>query len=240
MVTSIDFQDTQQSTSLSNSNNNTSNVTRPDFKPFGEDGLTFMDLIDIINPFQHIPVLSSFYRKVTGDSIDPASRIAGGTLFFGPIGAAAALINTVVEHETGSDLGEHTMAILNPRSNEKTTEKSQSTDLAFSAKDKNPPILDQNNPVTTWAMGELAWARQQAKVNQEISSNSTGLTTINTSDGLPVTKNFAPKHEVSYLSEENTPNIQGDFFSIQVPSNARYYAAAATLYSKPSVLDIVN
>ncbi len=57
------------------------------FQPFGEDGLTFRDLIDIVNPLQHIPLLGTVYRKLTGDSIDPAIRVAGGALFGGPLGA---------------------------------------------------------------------------------------------------------------------------------------------------------
>ena len=60
------------------------------FEPFGEDGLTFGDLLDIVNPLQHIPLLGAVYRKLTGDSIDPAIRVAGGALFGGALGAIVA------------------------------------------------------------------------------------------------------------------------------------------------------
>lgn len=73
------------------------------FQPFGEDGLTFGDILDLINPLQHIPFLSSVYRKITGDAIDPAIRIAGGALFGGPIGAAVATV-TVAVGEVRKDL----------------------------------------------------------------------------------------------------------------------------------------
>jgi len=82
------------------------------FQPFGEDGLTFADFLDIINPLQHIPVISSIYRHLTGDEIDPASRLAGGTLFGGPIGLVAAVINVGIEQETGQDVGEHVIAMM--------------------------------------------------------------------------------------------------------------------------------
>ena len=68
----------------------------PGFKPFGDDGLTFADVIDIVNPLQHIPVISTFYRKLTGDTIDPAMRIAGGALFGGPLGALASTMAVAV------------------------------------------------------------------------------------------------------------------------------------------------
>ncbi len=66
------------------------------FKPFGDDGLTFADVLDVVNPLQHIPILSTFYRKLTGDTIDPAIRIAGGALFGGPLGAIASTMAVAV------------------------------------------------------------------------------------------------------------------------------------------------
>ncbi len=86
-------------------------VDKP-FSLFGEDGFTFADFIDIINPLQHIPVLSTLYRHLTGDTIDAAPRVLGGTLFGGAIGAVASLINVFVEESTGKDLGEHAVAFL--------------------------------------------------------------------------------------------------------------------------------
>lgn len=63
-----------------------------EFHPFGEDGLTFRDVLDVVNPLQHIPLIGTLYRKLTGDTIDPAMRIAGGALFGGPIGAIASTV----------------------------------------------------------------------------------------------------------------------------------------------------
>ncbi|MDP6786620.1 MAG: hypothetical protein QGI13_05765 [Rhodospirillales bacterium] len=82
------------------------------FSLFGDDGFTFADFIDIINPLQHIPVLSTLYRHLTGDTIDAAPRVMGGTLFGGPIGAVASLINVFIEESTGKDLGEHAVALF--------------------------------------------------------------------------------------------------------------------------------
>lgn len=83
-----------------------------EFKPFGEDGFTFLDLIDIINPLQHIPFVSNLYREISGDIIDPVSRVLGGALFGGPIGAAAAAVNMVVNETTGEDIGGHILAMF--------------------------------------------------------------------------------------------------------------------------------
>lgn len=68
----------------------------PKFEPFGEDGLTFSDVFDAVNPLHHIPIVGSIYRKITGDQIDPAMRIAGGALFGGPIGALVSAATLAV------------------------------------------------------------------------------------------------------------------------------------------------
>lgn len=70
-------------------------------QPFGEDGLTFRDLIDIVNPLHHVPLLGNVYRRVTGDVIDPAIRIAGGALFGGPLGAGFAAVSVALANVMG-------------------------------------------------------------------------------------------------------------------------------------------
>ena len=52
--------------------------------------MSFGDFLDMINPLQHIPVLSSLYRSATGETINPVSRIAGDALYAGPLGIASA------------------------------------------------------------------------------------------------------------------------------------------------------
>jgi hypothetical protein len=68
---------------------------------------TFETLLDIINPLQHLPVVSSLYRAVTGDKISTSARLIGDTLFAGPIGLVSAAVNVAVAHETGKDVGQH-------------------------------------------------------------------------------------------------------------------------------------
>ena len=75
-------------------------------KLWSDDGFTFRDVLDLINPLQHIPIVSTFYRAITGDELSPAARIAGGTLFGGPIGLVAAVANTTVQAFSGRDIGE--------------------------------------------------------------------------------------------------------------------------------------
>ena len=54
---------------------------------FDDHPLTFGDVLDLVNPLQHLPGISTVYRRLTGDVISPAMRLAGGALFGGPLGA---------------------------------------------------------------------------------------------------------------------------------------------------------
>lgn len=64
---------------------------------FGKDGFTFKDLLDVINPLQQLPIVGALYRKMTGAEISLFSRMAGGALLGGPVGAVAALIGGGIE-----------------------------------------------------------------------------------------------------------------------------------------------
>jgi len=74
--------------------------------------LGFDDLLDLVNPLQHIPVISTLYRAVTGDKIQAPVQVAGGALFGGPVGFVAALANAFIDDAAGQDLGEMALAAL--------------------------------------------------------------------------------------------------------------------------------
>lgn len=77
-----------------------------------ESAFRFGDLIDMVNPLQHIPVISHLYRDFTGDTIRPVSKLIGSALFGGAIGAGVALVNVVAEEATGEDLTGNAMALM--------------------------------------------------------------------------------------------------------------------------------
>ncbi|MBC7907818.1 MAG: hypothetical protein H7Y60_13895 [Rhodospirillaceae bacterium] len=77
-----------------------------------EDEPSFWDVLDIINPLQHIPVVNDIYRDMSGDKIGVGARLLGGTLFGGAIGLAAAAANAMVEETTGKNVGGHVLALF--------------------------------------------------------------------------------------------------------------------------------
>ncbi len=64
----------------------------------------FLDIVDMVNPLQHIPIVNMAYRSITGDEIKPISKIIGGGIFGGAIGVASSIANVIIEEETGKDL----------------------------------------------------------------------------------------------------------------------------------------
>lgn len=76
------------------------------------DSMGFGDFLDMINPLQHIPVVSTLYRELTGDTISEPARMAGGALWGGPAGVIGALANSITAGETGGDIGATAMAML--------------------------------------------------------------------------------------------------------------------------------
>jgi hypothetical protein len=86
-----------------------------DFHPFGDDGFTIDDVIDVINPLQHIPVVSTVYRWLTGDTISPAAELAGGALYGGAVGFAASAATIAVDGLTGGSTDQQVLvALLGP------------------------------------------------------------------------------------------------------------------------------
>ena len=124
------------------------------FKPFGADGLSFFDLIDMVNPLHHIPFVNSMYRNITGDEIDPVPKIAGGSLFFGPIGLLGATLNVIVKNVTGEDINSHVSSVFTNTKSENTSYDKEET--------KNANLNFSNDPVTKWARAETYYRQELA------------------------------------------------------------------------------
>src|ERR1700690_1061793 len=71
-----------------------------------DQGFSFDDLIDIVNPLQHIPIVSTLYRAITGDHIKTFPKIAGDALFGGVTGFISSVADTIFEKVTGKNLGD--------------------------------------------------------------------------------------------------------------------------------------
>jgi hypothetical protein len=72
-----------------------------------KESFGFADFLDIINPLQHIPIVATIYRNLSGDQIAMAPRVIGGALWGRIGGFVSGIINSAVEWFTGKDVGDH-------------------------------------------------------------------------------------------------------------------------------------
>ncbi|MBI2235680.1 MAG: hypothetical protein HYU60_01770 [Magnetospirillum sp.] len=105
-----------------------------------ESGPGFGDFLDMVNPLQHIPIINSIYREVSGDDIGVGARLAGGALFGGPLGLAIAAVNSLVEAATGEDIGGHAIAMF------KGDDSPAATPTAVASADTPPEAESQAAP----------------------------------------------------------------------------------------------
>ncbi len=72
----------------------------------------FADLLDVINPLQHVPLLGSVYRQITGDRISAPARVLGDVLYGGPVGLAFGAADMLFAEIAGQSPGDALVAAL--------------------------------------------------------------------------------------------------------------------------------
>ena len=167
-----------------------------------EEGLSFGDLLDIINPLQHIPVISTIYRMVTGDEIGVGARLAGGALFGGPLGLAAAGTIAAIEEISGNTVENHIATLWDSGTEDgvpapriastmapKPIQTAQSASPIDVDEDGMPFAADLVDPTPTVGIGQIASTQ-----NNESESDQLAYTI---EDGMPFAEEMIEK-ETAY------------------------------------------
>ena len=120
-----------------------------------DDGwdFSFKNLLDVINPLQHIPVISTIYRKLTGDIPALPEKIAGDTLYGGVVGFLSSIADTAYEALTGKDFGDSVLAL-------------------FTGGDKSAASVATNKPVSSASVAALSGPATPA-ANSDIALRAT-------------------------------------------------------------------
>jgi hypothetical protein len=72
----------------------------------------FHHLLDVINPLQHLPIIGTIYRAITGDKMGPIEKIAGDTLYGGMWGAITSIADVAFEGITGKSFEDTALALF--------------------------------------------------------------------------------------------------------------------------------
>jgi hypothetical protein len=95
-------------------------TTAPAAAPAAPSGKSFWDnVLDVINPLEHLPVVGAIYRNITGDKPGDLEKIAGDTLYGGPIGLASSVADVAFEKITGKDFEDTVLGLF--QGGDKTT-----------------------------------------------------------------------------------------------------------------------
>src|ERR1700761_9510186 len=81
---------------------------------------SFHDILDAINPLQHLPVISTIYRAITHEQIGNVAEVVGDGIYGGVIGLASGVLNVAVKEITGKDIGDNVLSLIEGHSHEDT------------------------------------------------------------------------------------------------------------------------
>jgi hypothetical protein len=123
-------------------------------KPAEQSESFFHHILDVINPLQHLPVIGTIYRAITGEHIGTIEKIAGDTLYGGLWGAVASVADVAFEAVTGKSVEDTALAWLKDESKPnvtiaRVTAPSITTDGSLPSSDL--PDLPALPPTTTVA-----------------------------------------------------------------------------------------
>jgi hypothetical protein len=116
-------------------------------KWWSKGSFSFKDILDMLNPLQHLPVISTLYRKLTGETLGGVARIIGGAIY-GRAGGIASMISSVANAVfgaiTGKDMGERIYAaIFGEPKGDKTADGGAATASLLAAVAKSKPVTYQ-------------------------------------------------------------------------------------------------
>lgn len=148
---------------------------------------SFSDFLDMINPLEHIPVVSSIYREITGETINPVSRVVGNIIYGGPMGIASGVLaaaggaaEATFEQSTGKDsIGNVIAALFGP--DEKTAPQTQLADAGNAAPPAAGPASAGTPTLTSAQINARAKLTASAVAAAAASSAQASMPTIGTS-----------------------------------------------------------
>lgn len=138
-------------------------------KTAGED--FFHHILDVINPLQHLPVVGTIYRAITGEHIGSIEKIAGDTLYGGLWGAVSSIADVAFEGITGKSFEDTAMAWI--KGDDKAQDPSikvASVKVGVRETDLNMPSLSADTPSLPFQDMPVAAAAAPAATGPDIAA----------------------------------------------------------------------
>ncbi|HEU0117810.1 MAG TPA: hypothetical protein VFR09_04180, partial [Alphaproteobacteria bacterium] len=119
---------------------------------------SFDDFLDMVNPLEHIPVVSSVYRAITNENIHPVARVAGDIMYGGIFGVASAIsgglgaaVDSMSVASTGHDATGYVLASIFGTDDDKTSNTQLAANTPAPAPASSSDLTQNSNAVATLA-----------------------------------------------------------------------------------------
>lgn len=142
--------------------------------PKPSSGFSFHDLLDIVNPLQHLPVIGTLYRAITGEHIGKLEKVAGDALYGGLWGAVSSVADLAFEAVTGKDFGDTVLALFSGHGSAKAPAAVAQNTITVPKAAANPPAgTDTIVPgMATTGIAALTSALQQKGIDSDIAQRA--------------------------------------------------------------------
>jgi hypothetical protein len=134
----------------------------------------FHHMLDVVNPLQHLPVIGTIYRAITGEHLDAFEKIAGDTLYGGLWGAVSSIADVAFEAITGKSFEDTALALFKSDDSQKvasTTVVAPSI-AAVSLPSSDLPALPSVATNMTDGLGALSRALSAKGVDSDTASRA--------------------------------------------------------------------
>lgn len=127
-----------------------------------ETSLGFKDVLDLINPLEHLPIISNVYHAIVGESTaKPAVKLVGDAVYGGPLGMLSGGVDAIIKQASGKDMVE---TVAGWFGHEKSTDGID-TKLADAA--IQPGAAPANADANQIALADIQW-NQPAAITKPI------------------------------------------------------------------------
>jgi hypothetical protein len=107
----------------------------------------FHHLLDVVNPLQHLPVIGTIYRAITGEHIGAVEQIAGDTLYGGIWGAVSSVAEVAFQGLTGKSVEDTVLGWFKSDSNSAVAKiTAPNITVAQSLPSSDTPALPSSSP----------------------------------------------------------------------------------------------
>ncbi len=107
----------------------------------------FHHLLDVVNPLQHLPVIGTIYRAITGEHIGAVEQIAGDTLYGGLWGAVSSVAEVAFQGLTGKSVEDTMLGWFKSDSNSAVAKiTAPNITVAQSLPSSDTPALPSSSP----------------------------------------------------------------------------------------------